>query len=374
MAKKLNILILCGGRSGEHEVSIVSALSIFEALDSKKYNKYLIGIQKSGLWQVLDAKEMLKKERNVKTIKLPKPKKEKIISLPPYPLKYLSQFKKSLHKELPKKIDVIFPVLHGTYGEDGTIQGLLELSQIPFVGSSVLGSAIGMDKDVTKRLLKQAGINVVPWITLYRHEYEKDPNQKIKECVETLRLPFFVKPANAGSSVGVHKVKSIDEAKKFIDDAFKYDVKVLVEKAIPARELEVSVLGNYEPQASTVGEIIPTHEFYSFEAKYVDPNGAYLEIPVKNCPQFLIEEIKKTAVKAFRVLECLGLCRVDFFLDKNTNTLYLNEVNTMPGFTSISMYPKLWGASQIKYQDLLDRLIELALERAKIKSSLKVEF
>jgi D-alanine-D-alanine ligase len=275
---------------------------------------------------------------------------------------------------LQNKFDVILPILHGTNGEDGTIQGLLELTQIPYVGSGVVGSSVGMDKDVSRRLFVQAGIPVVPTLTLRQHEFQKNPDHWIQQCVQQLGLPFFVKPANSGSSVGVHKVKTKEEALQKLKDAFSFDTKVLAEKAISARELECAVLGNHEPKSSIIGEIIPNHEFYSYEAKYMDANGADLKIPAENLSPELVKQLQTIALKAFQCLELRGLARVDFFLDKTDHKIYLNEVNTIPGFTSISMYPKLWEASGVPYPKLLDELIRLAIEFKNERLSLKTDY
>jgi D-alanine-D-alanine ligase len=269
--------------------------------------------------------------------------------------------------------DVIIPILHGTFGEDGTIQGLLELANIPYVGSGVLGSAVGMDKDVARRLLRDSGVPIVPFKTLRKNEFKANPKKIISEVIAEFGLPHFVKPANLGSSVGVNKVKTEGGALALYENSFSYDTKVLAEKAIDARELECSVLGNHFPKASCVGEVIPNHEYYSYEAKYIDENGADLKIPAVISPQ-ISKRVQDLAVKAFEVLECRGMARVDFFLDKKTDELYLNELNTIPGFTKISMYPKMWEASGLKYSDLLDELIRLAVEAHEEKSSLKRSF
>ncbi|MBY0384921.1 D-alanine--D-alanine ligase, partial [bacterium] len=242
------------------------------------------------------------------------------------------------------------------------------------VGSGVIGSSVGMDKDVSRRLFAQAGIPVVPTRTLRKHLYEKNPETEIDSCIRELGLPFFVKPANSGSSVGVHKIKSKAEAKEKLNDAFLYDTKVLAEKSIAARELECAVLGNHEPRASIIGEIIPNHEFYSYEAKYIDENGADLKIPAVGITKELSTQLQTLAIKAFECIELRGMARVDFFLDKNDQKIYLNEVNTIPGFTSISMYPKLWEASGLPYPKLLDELIRLAIEINTEKKSLKTEY
>jgi D-alanine-D-alanine ligase len=357
MAKKLKVGILFGGKSGEHEVSIVSAMSVAKALDKKKYDVTMVGIDKTGRWVLPDKKTLIKYQDKPRTFNLAKEKN----------LFHFDLSKKS-------KFDVVLPILHGTFGEDGTIQGLLELANVPYVGSGVLGSSLGMDKDLAKRVFLAADVPVVPWISIRKSEFKKDPKFFVKMIEKRFKYPYFVKPANMGSSVGVHKVKSKAEALKKIEDAFLYDTKILIEKAISARELEVSVLGNHDPKASIIGEIIPTHEFYSYEAKYLDENGAHLKIPAEGISKKVMEQIKQYAINAFLAIECRGLGRVDFFMDKQTGEIYLNEINTIPGFTSISMYPKLWAASGLPYPQLLDELIRLALELHQEKNELKTSF
>jgi D-alanine-D-alanine ligase len=359
MGQKLKVAVLFGGESGEHEVSIVSATSVYKALDKSKYDVHLIGIDKSGRWLVPQDPQLLANSQNPRLIQLNQEPNTTVLA--PY------QSEKTTY-------DVIIPILHGTNGEDGTIQGLLELTKIPYVGSGVLGSAVGMDKDVCKRLLSQAGIPVVPAVTLRKHTYDQNPGKWIEHCIQTLGLPFFVKPANSGSSVGVHKIKTKAEALDKIADAFSFDTKILAEKAINARELECSVLGNHTPKASIIGEIIPRHEFYSYESKYIDENGADLKIPAEGLSSSMIASLQKMATDAFVCLELRGMARVDFFLDKNDGKIYLNEVNTIPGFTSISMYPKMWEATGLAYPKLLDELIQLALQNKKEKLSLKTDY
>lgn len=359
MQQKLKVAILFGGESGEHEVSIVSASSVFKALDKNKYDVHLIGIDKTGRWLLPQDNQLLAKTSNPRSIQLSK--EPNSVTLTPY-------------RSEKNTYDVIIPILHGTNGEDGTIQGLLELTKIPYVGSGVLGSAVGMDKDVCKRLLSQAGIPVVPSLTLHKHSFDQNPSQGVQKCIETLGLPFFVKPANSGSSVGVHKIKTQAEALDKISDAFSFDTKILAEKAIAARELECSVLGNHTPRASILGEIIPRHEFYSYESKYIDENGADLKIPAEGLQSSQVQQLQKMATEAFICLELRGMARVDFFLDKNDGRVYLNEVNTIPGFTSISMYPKMWEASGLPYSQLLDELIRLAIENKKEKLSLRTDY
>jgi D-alanine-D-alanine ligase len=375
--QKKKVAILFGGKSGEHEVSITSALSVFKALDKNKYDVTLMAIDKSGRWVLPSRERALSHAENPRKFDLSQEKEE--ILLVPYEsdrhwLRVNPSKSNSDAESVPLKFDVIMPILHGTYGEDGTVQGLLELSNIPYVGSGVLGSGIGMDKDVARRLLRAGGVPVVETLVVRKHEYTRDKENVLREAMERFGFPFFVKPANAGSSVGVHKVKNQGEAFKKMDNAFLYDNKILIEQAVEARELECSVLGNEEPKASIVGEIIPQHEFYSYEAKYLDENGALLQIPAKDVSASLADQIRELSIRAFRILECSGLARVDFFLDKKSGQLYLNEINTLPGFTKISMYPKLWEATGLVYPRLLDELIDLALARHAQKNALKTSF
>jgi D-alanine-D-alanine ligase len=269
-------------------------------------------------------------------------------------------------------LDVVFPVLHGTFGEDGTLQGLLELAMVPYVGADVIGSAVGMDKDIAKRLLKEAGIPVVPSLTVNKQQWKDNSKLIIKSALDKLGLPVFVKPVCTGSSVGVKKVKKKELLAEAMAFAFQFDTRVMIEKAVDCREIECAVLGNENPAASILGEIIPHHEFYSYEAKYLDPNGAALKIPAQ-IKASLADKIRKAAVEGYVTLGCSSMARVDFFLDKKTNKFYLNEINTLPGFTSISMYPKLWEATGLKYSDLLNKLIALALDRHKKRLEIKTE-
>jgi D-alanine-D-alanine ligase len=344
MKKKIRVGIIFGGKSAEHEVSLRSAKNVVEALDKSKYEPVLIGIEKSGKWQL-----------GGKSVAL----------LPEGGGKIESIEKHEGHDD--KKIDVVFPILHGPFGEDGTVQGLLKLANIPFVGAGVLGSAVGMDKDVMKRLLRDAGIPIGKFVVAKEGDVPG-----YKKVTKELGSPVFVKPANMGSSVGVSKVKNEKEYREAIRKAFEYDRKVLVEENIEGREIECSVLGNEDPKASVPGEVIPRHDFYSYEAKYIDENGAALEIPAK-LPKSVVKKIQAIAIKTFRVLECEGFGRVDMFLKKNGEIL-VNEINTIPGFTSISMYPKLWEASGISYKELIDRLIQLALERFEKEQKLKTSY
>jgi D-alanine-D-alanine ligase len=349
MEKKVNVALLCGGQSAEHEVSLQSARNIAETIDRAKYERALIGITRDGRWLWRGAgrenergfQGFLLNERDPRTICLDE--------------KNLKPF----HTGDLKSFDVVFPVLHGPFGEDGTVQGLLKMTGVPFVGSGVLGSALGMDKDIAKRLLRAHGIPVAGSVTLHKD----GALPSFSTITGTLGLPLFVKPANMGSSVGVHKIHDEGEWLRGVADAFSHDAKVIVEEFIEGREVECAVLGNgARAQASCAGEVIPSHEFYSYDAKYIDENGARLEIPAKLPPETM-ETIRDTAVKTFRALCCEDLSRVDFFVKKD-GTLIVNEINTMPGFTRISMYPKLWEASGISYRALIDRLIQLGLSRA----------
>lgn len=360
---KIRVGIVFGGRSAEHEVALQSAKSIIAAIDKTKYDLVLIGIDKQGRWYLNDASHYLLHEESPKLIQLARSPDELAL----VPGESAGQLISRANEISIGDIDVVFPVLHGTYGEDGTIQGLLKLANIPFVGASVLGSAVGMDKDVAKRLLRDAGIPVARFLTI-ASPAEAEPDR----IIGSLGLPLFVKPANLGSSVGISKVSAREDLMPAVRLAFDYDRKVLIEEAVSGREIECSVLGNEDPIASLPGEIIPHAEFYSYEAKYVDENGAVLEIPARleNGERQLIQEL---AVKAFKVLCCEGMARVDFFLKPGGEAL-VNEINTIPGFTRISMYPKLWEVSGLPYPALIDRLIELALERHGRERSLRTSF
>ncbi len=363
--KKIRVGILCGGRSAEHEVSLQSARNVVEAINKKKYDVVLIGIDKTGKWYLNESSEFLLNANDPKLIKLSKTS-ENIALVPDDKENQLIR----LSKHTPMQpVDVVFPILHGTYGEDGTIQGLLKMAGIPFVGASVLGSAVGMDKDVQKRLLKEDGILIADFLVFNRMFQEEINFENIKS---QLGLPFFVKPANLGSSVGVNKVNDEIQFEKAINEAFKYDNKIIIEENINGREIECSVLGNNDPIASLPGEVLPSHEFYSYEAKYIDENGAALEIPAK-LPKKIVNNVQTLAVKAYKTLCCEGMARVDLFLTDD-NELIINEINTIPGFTNISMYPKLWEASGISNSELIDRLIQLAIERYESEKSLETSF
>ncbi len=365
--KKLRVGVLFGGKSAEHEISLISAKNVIDAIDPNKYEVLLIAIDKNGEWHLKKGYEYLMHADNPKLVHL-YGHKETVALVPKNHRKELVSYSgNQLQDSL--QLDVIFPVLHGTFGEDGTVQGLLKLANIPFVGSSVLGSAVGMDKDVMKRLLRDAKIPIARFVTVCEASRTK---VDVDRVVAELGLPLFIKPANLGSSVGIVKVKEKKEFVPALENAFLYDRKVLIEEFIPGREIECSVLGNDDPIASLPGELIPQHEFYSYEAKYIDENGALFKIPAV-LDKELASYIQSMALDAYRALCCEGMARVDFFL-KPDGEVIVNEINTIPGFTKISMYPKLWEASGIGYSDLIDRLIQLALERHDKESRLKTTY
>lgn len=363
MANKIRVGVIFGGRSGEHDVSLMSARSILNAMDKEKYEVIPIGITREGRW-LLTGDPMKALESGVTAgggvpvALVGDPTRRDLVQVDPSPAD-------APPRGIPQ-IDVVFPVLHGTYGEDGTIQGLLELANIPYVGAGVLGSAVGMDKAVAKALFERRGLPVAAYQLVMRREWESDSLPIIEQLEQRFGYPCFVKPANLGSSVGVTKAHNRDELVRALNLAARYDRKILVEEAINAREIECSVLGNDDPIASVPGEIVPSREFYDYEAKYID-DGSDLIIPA-NLPPEVATEIRHLAVEAFKALDCAGMARVDFFLDRDTGRVYVNEINTIPGFTKISMYPKLWEASGIPYPELIDRLIRLAIERHRDKN------
>jgi D-alanine-D-alanine ligase len=351
MKKKLRVAILFGGKSAEHEISVISARNIVEAMDKTKYEIVSIGIDKQGRWLFDEGARLLHnshqaqvqlQHRRNSTAVLPGATQTPILT----PRRALGV------------VDVVFPVLHGPFGEDGTIQGLLKLANVPFVGAGVLGSAVGMDKDVMKRLLRDAKIPIAKFLVFERSRRSKIMFADVKR---SLGLPFFVKPANLGSSVGISKVSTNKQFGGAVTEAFRYDNKILFEENIHGREIECSVLGNENPIVSLPGEIITRHDFYSYDAKYLDEKGAQLVIPAA-LSRSIIGEIQQLALETFKTLACEGMARVDFFLRDNRE-IFVNEINTIPGFTKISMYPKLWEASGIPYSKLIDRLIQLALEK-----------
>ncbi|MBN1348129.1 D-alanine--D-alanine ligase [candidate division KSB1 bacterium] len=366
MAKKVRVGILFGGKSAEHEVALQSAKNIIEAIDRNKYEVVLIGIDKRGHWHLNESSHYLLNENNPKLIALNKANTDTVALVPTDNKTQLVVVREG---RMTGTLDVVFPVLHGPFGEDGTIQGLLKLLGVPFVGADVLGSAVGMDKDVMKRLLRDAGLPIPKFLVF---DLNTRSGIQFRNVVDQLGLPFFVKPANLGSSVGINKVSAEADFSFSIDDAFKYDNKILIEQFIKGREIECSVLGNYEPISSLPGEVIPKHDFYSYQAKYIDENGAMLEIPAK-LPNHLVTQIQYLAIRAFKTLCCWGMARVDLFLTPDEQ-IFINEINTIPGFTRISMYPKLWEATGISNTELIDRLIQLALEKYKTEKKLKSSY
>ncbi|GGB47555.1 D-alanine--D-alanine ligase [Lentibacillus populi] len=353
MTKK-KVGIIFGGKSAEHEVSLQSAKNIVEAIDKDKYDVMLIGIDKQGKWHLNDQSSYLLNAENPKLIQLNKSNENVAI----VPGENDHQLINKASAQNLEQLDVVFPIVHGTLGEDGSLQGMLRIANLPFVGPSVLSSSICMDKEIAKRLLEAAGINVAKGFAFTRAKKDRIVYEDI---VAHLGTPMFIKPANQGSSVGVSKVSTKEEFEVGIAAAFQYDHKVIIEESVVGREIECSVLGNDEPIASLPGEILPNTEFYSYESKYIDEKGAELAIPAE-LPGELVKNVQQVAVNAFTALQCEGLARVDFFLTE-TGDIYVNEVNTLPGFTRISMYPKLWEVSGISYPELIDRLIELAIER-----------
>jgi D-alanine-D-alanine ligase len=382
--KKLRVGVLFGGRSGEHEVSLLSAASVLNAINRDKYEVVPIGITKEGRWLTAEhAERLLTGKHEPRHLRAGDPEvtpgaavleNGEAVVVPPEPVhrdRGLVPFQSeaaALRRASDRAInvDVIFPVLHGTFGEDGTIQGLLELADIPYVGAGVLGSAAGMDKDIMKSLFRAAALPIVKHVTFLRSEWEAN-RKKVQKLVESkVKYPVFVKPANLGSSVGITKAHDRKELPGCIDEAAKFDRKIIVEEGVggkkkKAREIECSVLGNDQPEASVPGEIVPIKEFYDYAAKYLD-EGSELVIPAK-LTRSQTKEVQQLAIAAFKAVDCSGLARVDFLMDPKTRRIYLNEINTMPGFTAISMYPKLWAATGLSYSDLIDRLIQLGLDR-----------
>ena len=361
MRKKIRVAILFGGKSAEHEISLISARNIVEAMDKNKYEIVSIGIDKRGQW-FFDEEARLLTGRAQTQVKFQRHRDATAV-LPG--VGQTPMIRVSPGRALGP-VDVVFPVLHGPFGEDGTVQGLLKMANVPFVGASVLGSAIGMDKDVMKRLLRDARIPVAKFLVFNRSWADKIVFARVKR---TLGLPLFVKPANLGSSVGISKVTSAVQFGHAIKEAFRYDSKILIEEYIRGREIECSVLGNENPIASLPGEIVTRHDFYSYDAKYIDENGAQLMIPAK-LPAPIIKNVREIAIKSFKILCCEGMARVDFFL-RDGREIFVNEINTIPGFTKISMYPKLWEASGISYAALIDRLIQLARQRFRKEQDLR---
>jgi len=342
--KRLNIMVIFGGKSGEHEVSLMSVTSILNVMNRERYNIIPVGITKDGIWKVYNGPiekiatgewEELGENRDVF----------------------------SLCQDNREKIDIVFPVLHGPFGEDGRIQGLLEMLNVPYVGAGVMASAIGMDKVITKQLCSVEDMPQAEYIVMMEKSYAAKGILYIVEVEEKLGYPVFVKPANLGSSVGISKARNRKELVESIHLAFKHDRKIVIEEFINGREIECSVLGNDEAKASVLAEIIPSNEFYDYQDKYIDGNSRF-QIPA-DLPKDITEEIQNLAIKVYKLLDCCGLARVDFFVEKESNKVYFNEINTMPGFTQISMYPKMWEATGIGYEELIDKIIDLGMERFK---------
>ncbi|WP_137043923.1 D-alanine--D-alanine ligase family protein [Pseudolabrys sp. FHR47] len=367
MTQKIRVAVLYGGKSGEHEVSLQSAASVLRYLDRERFDVIPVSIDKTGLWQLNDLKTL--EQTAGKALPILRDAAE--VRLASQPDGRGSLIPVSGNAAPVRDIDVFFPVIHGPLCEDGATQGLLDLADVAYVGSGVLASAVSMDKDIAKRLAAYAGLPIAPYVALMRRDYERDAARCIETARQKLTLPVFVKPCNMGSSVGVHKVKSWDALKAALDDAFRYDLKILIEQGIDAREVEVAVLEDDPLFVSVASEINPDprHEFYSYEAKYLDKDGASVDLPAR-IDEAAMARVRALAAQAFTVLECNGLARVDFFLDRKSGEFYFNEINTLPGFTSISMYPKMMEASGVPYGELLTRLVNLALGRHRQRHSL----
>ena len=375
--------MLYGGRSGEHEVSLASAASVFAHLDRTRYEPVPIRIEKDGRWALADkppavmvAGEVIEQARMEASRPLREGREVHFVARPSDETILSIDRSRNRDAEVPAAVvtglalDVIFPMLHGPYGEDGTMQGLLELANIPYVGAGVLASAVGMDKGVMKVLFAARGLPVCPYRVVLRHDWNADPATITADLEKALKYPMFVKPANLGSSVGISKVKDAGGLREAMALAGSFDRKIVVEAAVPnAREIECAVLGNDAPEASVPGEVIPSREFYDYESKYLD-EGSKSVIPA-DLPKKTADQVRKLSIEAFKALDGAGMSRVDFLLSRDTGKLYVNEVNTIPGFTTISMYPKLWAASGVEYPVLLDRLLALAIARHAEKQQLR---
>ena len=353
---KLNVALIFGGKSGEHEVSLLSSASIYKHIDKEKYNVLTIGITKDGKWMYYDGNE--ENIKNGEWVNLASKNVE--INLIPSGSKEVGILFEDGRVE---KIDVLFPVLHGPYGEDGTIQGLFEISQIPYVGCGVLASSVGMDKLICKKVFTEIGLPQVNYTDTNRWSFDRDKEGQLDKIEEKLNYPIFVKPANLGSSVGISKANNREELLEGINEALQYDSRIVLEQGIDAREIEVAVLGNDQVEASIAGEIKPAKDFYDYEDKYINGASTY-EIPASISKEDM-ESIRKMAVEAFKSIDGKGLSRVDFFIDKNSGEIFINEINTLPGFTNISMYPKMWEATGLEYHNLIDELIKLAIDSKK---------
>jgi D-alanine-D-alanine ligase len=369
MKRRMRVGVVYGGRSGEHEVSLRSAASVIAALDPERYEVVPIAITKAGRW--LSGPDSLAQLEEAQRTMSAAPDRGREVTIAPDPTRRaLLPLAGPAGREAPRPLDVVFPVLHGTYGEDGTIQGLLELADLPYVGAGVLASATGMDKAAMKSLFRDAGLPLCRWIVA--QTAVETPEAIGRRAAETLGFPCFVKPANLGSSVGISKVNDSAALTAAIGEAAAYDPKIVIEEGVDAREFECGVLGNESPEASVVGELVPSREFYDYADKYVE-QGARIVIPAE-LPAETAAEMRALAIRAFQAVDCSGLARVDFFLDRRSGRVLLNEINTMPGFTSISMYPKLWAATGIEYPALVDRLIQLAVERHAARAKRRLSF
>lgn len=367
MVEKIKLGVILGGRSGEHEVSLMSSRSVLSVLDKNKYLITQIGIDHDGRWW--SGEDVIGKFENGSTQNL-----NRVFLLPEPGRTILYRLDDAENnRNLPMaELDVLFPVLHGTFCEDGTIQGFFEMADVAYVGAGVVGSSVGMDKGLFKDVMRANGIPVVDWIVCTRKDIEADIDGLIRQAEGLFPYPLFIKPANLGSSVGISKAKNRSDLIEGIMEAARYDRRVLIEKGLNAREIEVSVLGNENPRASVPGEIVPSDEFYSYKAKYIDGKSG-LFIPAQISDE-MARQVQEIAIKTYKAIDCAGMARVDFLLDKDTDLIYMNEVNTIPGFTSISMYPKLWEASGIPYKELVDELINLALERKAERNKSKRTF
>ena len=373
MTNKLNLGVLFGGRSCEHEVSVISARSVLQAIDQNKYNICLIGIDKAGYWKTSQHFENLVDSGSVKSLQHQSGASTSDVSLTLHDQGNVIFADTPANQPTFPTLDVIFPVLHGTFGEDGTLQGALEMAGIPYVGCGVAASSLAMDKALAKKVFEASSIPQAPYYIVTHHKWRKDSTTLIEQLETGIGYPLFIKPANMGSSVGVNKAHDRDQLITSINHALEFDNKVVVEQSMEnCREVECSVLGNHDPIASVVGEIIPGAEFYNYETKYLDDKSD-LVIPA-DLPASVSDKIRQLSIDAFTAIDGKGLSRVDFFVHKDTEEIYLNEVNTMPGFTPISMYPQLWAASGISYAELIDRLINLAIEHHQSKQSIKRVF
>ena len=362
---KLNVAIVFGGKSAEHEISLISAQNVVKSIDRTKYQPILISIDQDGKWYHQANEELLYKTDDPKKIKI----EDKSVPVMLSPVADDHRLFNSINLEELGKVDIIYPILHGTYGEDGAIQGLAKMANLPCVGSGILGSSVGMDKEIMKKILSANDIKNAPYITLRKSDKQYPGYSEIKKI---LGDELFVKPSNMGSSVGITYVKKEGEYSKALDYAFQYDNKIIIESKVNGRELECAVMGNLDPKASIVGEIIPKDGFYSYESKYIDEDGAVLEVPAA-ITKAELRAIQELSIKTYKVLECRGLTRVDLFM-KKSGECYINEINTMPGFTKISMYPTLWKMSGVSIKELVNNLIDYAIEDHQTLTELDVKF